>query len=227
MAAKKFRAPTVREGTPQREKKDPPESDKPSARDATKQETREALLRAGAELFSKHGLDVPSLDALCARAGFTRGAFYVHFKDREELIEAVMERATASFLDAILAAQGAELDLQGIVAAFAATVSGGTFAALGAVPLHQFLTACARSTSLRRRYVHLIERTRERLADTVRAGQAAGKVRAGVDAFHTAGLLVAVGLGVGTLLELRVPFDAGEHARALTALLSPPPQPGS
>lgn len=198
----------------------PPNGARPSAREATKAETREALLRAGAEIFSKQGLDAPSLDAICARAGFTRGAFYVHFADREELIAAVMERATESFLEAILAAQGAALDLAGIIAAFAAAVGGGTFTALGAVPLHQFLAACARSTRLRKRYVQLIEQTRERLAESVRAGQRAGKVRGDVDAFLAAGLLVAVGLGVGTILELRVPFDAAEHARALTGLLS-------
>jgi len=198
-----------------------PDSSRTTARDATKQETRDALLRAGAELFAKQGLDVPSLDALCARAGFTRGAFYVHFKDREDFIAAVMERATASFLDAILAAQGAALDLQGIIGAFAAAVCGGTFAALGAVPLHQFLTACSRSGPLRRSYVQLIERTRGRLAEAVRAGQETGRIRADVDPSHTAGLLVAIGLGVGTLLELRFPFDAAAHARALTVLLSP------
>jgi TetR/AcrR family transcriptional repressor of nem operon len=202
-----------------------PDSDrdggKPSSqRDATKQETRDALIRAGAELFAKQGLDAPSLDALCARAGFTRGAFYVHFKDREELIAAVMESATASFLEAIMAARGAELDLSGILAAFAEAVSGGTFDALGAVPLHQFLSACARSDKLRRRYVKLIEATRERLAESVRAAQRAGRARGDVDAFHTAGLLVAIGLGVGTILELKVPFDAKAHARALDALLA-------
>jgi AcrR family transcriptional regulator len=193
--------------------------DPASGRDATKQETREALIRAGAELFSKQGLDAPSLDALCARAGFTRGAFYVHFKDREELIAAVMESATASFLEAIMAVPGAEMDLGGIIAAFAAAVSGGTFGALGAVPLHQFLAACARSATLRRRYVQVIERTRERLAESVRAGQRAGRVRGDVDAFHAAGLLVAIGLGVGTILELKVPFDAAAHARSLSGLL--------
>jgi TetR/AcrR family transcriptional repressor of nem operon len=198
----------------------PPPPSAPSGRDATKQETREALIRAAAQLFAKQGLDAPSLDAICARAGFTRGAFYVHFADREELIVAVMESATASFLEAILAAPGVELDLAGIIAAFAAAVGGGTFAAFGKVPLHQVLTACSRLPRLRRRYVEILERTRDRLADVVRAGQGDGRVRADVDAAHAAGLLIAVGLGVGTMLELRVPFEATPHAEAMTVLLA-------
>jgi TetR/AcrR family transcriptional regulator, transcriptional repressor for nem operon len=205
----------------------PPASER--GRDAAKQETRDALVRAATELFSKHGLDAPSLDAICARAGFTRGAFYVHFADREELIVAVMEQATASFLDRILAAHDVDaaeargaLDLEGIIAAFTAAVGGGAFTAFGTVPLDRFLAACARSPALRRRYVKRVERTRERLAEAVRAGQDAGAVRRDVDAAQTAGLLVAVALGAGMLIELRVPFDAADHAAAVTRLLAAP-----
>jgi AcrR family transcriptional regulator len=193
---------------------------KKEPREATKQETREALIQAGMELFSEKGLDVPSLDALCARAGYTRGAFYVHFKDREDFIVAVMETATSRFLEGILAAQGQDLDLEGSITAFAQAVAGGTFAALGAVPLYQFLAACARSDALRGRYVRLIEATRERLAVSVRAAQRAGRIRRDVDAMRAAGLLVAIGLGVGTLTELGVPFEPMQHARALTKILA-------
>ncbi len=68
--------------------------------------------------------------------------------------------------------------------------------------------------------MEILEHTRDRLASIVRAGQQSGRVRADVDATHAAGLLVALGLGVGIMLELRVPFDAAPHADALTALLS-------
>ncbi len=204
-------------------KRSPPPSDR--GREAAKQETREALIRAATELFAKQGLDAPSLDAICARAGFTRGAFYVHFADREELIVAVMEQGTASFLDKILKEQGAEreaLDLLGISAAFTAAVADGTFVAFGAVPLDRFLAACSRSPALRRRYVKRIEQTRERVAEAVRGGQRAGAVRPDVDAVQTAGLLVAAALGAGMLIELRVRFDAADHAAALTRMLTAP-----
>ncbi|MCZ7684911.1 MAG: TetR family transcriptional regulator [Sandaracinaceae bacterium] len=54
--------------------------------------TREALVDAAAELFAEQGLTGPSLDAICAKAGFTRGAFYVHFATRDDLIAAVVEK---------------------------------------------------------------------------------------------------------------------------------------
>ncbi len=195
---------------------------KGSARELTKQETREALLRAGMELFAEQGLDVPSLDALCARAGFTRGAFYVHFADREAFIVAVMERATGSFLDVVLQARGQALDLRAVVETFAQAVKGGTFPVFGDVPMHQFLAACARSPALRTRYLGLLLETRDRLAEAVRAGQRAGTVRRKIDPDLIAGLLVSTALGVGTMSALAVPFDAPAHMAAVLALLAPP-----
>jgi AcrR family transcriptional regulator len=195
-------------------------------RDAGKQETREALIRAGVALFSEEGLDTPSLDAICARAGFTRGAFYVHFKDRDDFVVAVMESATGSFVDALFeAASDGErpepLDLQQVCMAFVTAVSGGTFPALGTVPLHQFLTACARSTQLREGYVALLQRSRARVAGVVAEGQRLGVIRADVDPMLVAGLLVTAALGVGTITEIGVPFDARPHAAAMLALLAP------
>jgi AcrR family transcriptional regulator len=173
------------------------------------------------ELFAEQGLDVPSLDALCARAGFTRGAFYVHFADREQFIVAVMESATSRFLDAVLSASGRALDLGEVIAAFSASVAGGSFPVFGDVPMHQFLAACARSTALRDRYLALMLAARARLAESTRAGQRAGTVRADVDADLLAGLLVAVALGVGTMTALDAPFDAAAHCGALMGLLAP------
>ena len=63
-------------------------------------QTREALIAAGIAAIGSEGLDA-SLDAICARAGFTRGAFYVHFQDRDDLLETVMERVGRLFLESL------------------------------------------------------------------------------------------------------------------------------
>lgn len=191
-----------------------PRADQPAS-------TRDALIRAGMELFAKEGLDVPSLDALCARAGFTRGAFYVHFRDREEFIVAVMDAATGSFLDAILSASGEALSLQQIVAAFSGAVAGGRFPVFGEVPFHQFLAACARSKALRKRYGAIVKATIERLGAVVRAGQAKGSIRGDVDAERVSGLLVAIALGVGAVTEIDVRFDTQAHTGELLTMLAP------
>src|SRR5262252_1452795 len=65
-----------------------PKKKRPKFRVASMQRTREALIQAGIELFAEKGLDAPSLDEICDRAGYTRGAFYVHFADRDEFVVA-------------------------------------------------------------------------------------------------------------------------------------------
>src|SRR5215212_2654399 len=74
----------------------------PSTREQAKAETREALIMAALDEFAAHGLEAPSLDAICARAGYTRGAFYVHFKDRGDLLIAVVEHALTHFMDSVI-----------------------------------------------------------------------------------------------------------------------------
>src|SRR5690606_17254741 len=147
-----------------------------SARARAKAETREALIQAAIAEFAGHGLDAPSLDAICARAGFTRGAFYVHFEDRDDLVVAVMERVFAAFLDAMVPAGAEPQDLERTVRRYADTVAGlaelrwragrpGAADAVG-VPFHRLLEACARSPALRGRFVALLQRAGERLAGT-------------------------------------------------------------
>ncbi|MBP7705049.1 MAG: TetR/AcrR family transcriptional regulator [Caulobacter sp.] len=57
-----------------------------------RERTKAALVEAAAELIAEKGFDRASLDAICARAGMTRGAFHGNFKNRDELFLAVIDR---------------------------------------------------------------------------------------------------------------------------------------
>lgn len=52
-------------------------------RDATK--TRQKLLRAAEYLFIRKGYAATTVDEICKRAGATKGAFFHHFKNKEDL----------------------------------------------------------------------------------------------------------------------------------------------
>lgn len=55
-------------------------------------ETREALLDAALEEFHARGVSRPSLTDIAARVGMTRGAVYVHFENKSDLLSALLER---------------------------------------------------------------------------------------------------------------------------------------
>ena len=48
--------------------------------------TRERLLDAAFDLFAEEGVDATSIEAVCERAGFTRGAFYSNFESKYALL---------------------------------------------------------------------------------------------------------------------------------------------
>ncbi len=180
---------------------------KPVSREQSKQETREALIQAAMDAFAKEGLEAPSLDAICERAGYTRGAFYVHFRDRDDLVVAVMERVTGLLLDSLIATGDAALDLERTVRTFAEAVAAGAYPVPGSVRSYQILQACARSETIRERYVATLNEAVRRVTHVVELGQRAGSVRACLDPAQVANLLVALVLSVQTLREVAYPFD--------------------
>lgn len=65
--------------------------------------TRQKLLDAAAQVFAEVGLDAASVESICDRAGFTRGAFYSNFATKDELMLALTERIAEEKIDAVTA----------------------------------------------------------------------------------------------------------------------------
>jgi AcrR family transcriptional regulator len=172
---------------------------KTNSRELAKQETREALIRAGMAAFVEEGIDLPSLDAICARAGFTRGAFYVHFKDRDDFFAAVADQAVREFIEWIFSSGDASTEpagLDGIVERFLTAVTEGQ-----KLPApHKLLMQIAARGSQRgpatdAPYGVLIQGALTRMQAVVRDGQAHGAVKRDLDAAQLGLLLVASAVG--------------------------------
>jgi TetR/AcrR family acrAB operon transcriptional repressor len=54
--------------------------------------TREGILDAAEACFLEHGVFRTTLEHIAARAGYTRGAVYWHFKNKLEVLQAVIDR---------------------------------------------------------------------------------------------------------------------------------------
>ncbi len=198
----------------------------PRGREAAKERTRLALIQAGLELFAEQGLDAPSLDAICQRAGYTRGAFYVHFKDREDFLVAVMRQVGGLVLDALLAATTSPDQGRTLAATaqrFLVMFADGSYplGPAGGIRPHQLLDACARSERVRDLYVELVNEAIARLAQVVAAEQEQHALRSDVSAVATAQLLLALVIGVQTMLELGVPIDVAGSTKQWLHLLAP------
>jgi AcrR family transcriptional regulator len=179
-------------------------------------ETRNALIEAGVAAFAEEGLDA-SLDGICARAGYTRGAFYVHFADRDDFLVAVMERVGVTFLAGVFAGRS----LPSTVSRFVEAVVSGAYplTAKSGVKPHQLLEACARSPRVRARYVELIESSLAQLQGLIALGQKS-ELRDDVEPAQVAALLMATVIGAQTMLELEAPLQPRAVAATLLQLLS-------
>ena len=79
----------------------PSTSHRPGRREAEAQATRDALIRAALELFTKRGYSEVGTEEIVARAKVTRGALYHHFTDKRDLFRAVFERVEGDLMERI------------------------------------------------------------------------------------------------------------------------------
>ena len=68
-----------------------------------RQQTREYLIEAAAHVFAERGFHGASLDQVAAAAGFTKGAVYSNFKNKEDLFLALLEANRDREMDALYA----------------------------------------------------------------------------------------------------------------------------
>jgi TetR/AcrR family transcriptional repressor of nem operon len=192
-----------------------------SLREQSKSQTRQAIIAAAVDCFSKAGLDSPSLDAICAQAGCTRGAFYVHFKNRDALIAAAMTERRGAVLATMLSAPPGSLSIPALLNQFGLAVEQGAFPMPGAVRSGELLSACRRSPTIKKTQGKLVQQTLERLEQHAAAGRKAGALRSDVQDAALATLLLVLEAGTELLLDLDVRLDFGAAARTLARLVEP------
>lgn len=195
----------------------------PRKRQVTKEETRAALIAAGAAEFTQNGIEGSSLDAICARAGFTRGAFYVHFKDRDDLLSAIIELLLGGFHDTLFATTDHATLAETITRYVAAVVAGAPATrSVGRWQYHNTIAACARTPAVRERYLALQRKGMALVATAARNGQRSGEVRDDVNADALAEILVILTMGLSVMHDLGYGLDMNRAATAVSTLVSPP-----
>ena len=193
-------------------------ADKPRARDIAKQETRDALIQAGMEAFSEEGVDLPSLDGICARAGFTRGAFYVHFKDREDFLGAIVDKVLQDFVNWVISTGETQGGVVGVIDRFFTVVREGKLPFTERQRLLLQLVSRGIGAEGEHRYKALIEEAVIRLTVAVREAQGQGRMRRDLNAKQTATLLAAAAVGFIALVDAGFQPNIDEIRRTVDAL---------
>ncbi|MDT0310068.1 TetR/AcrR family transcriptional regulator [Streptomyces sp. DSM 44917] len=74
---------------------------------ARRARTRQRLLDAALQVFAEEGFGRSTVEQVCERAGYTRGAFYSNFTSLDELFLAMWEERSVRMLNALRAALAA------------------------------------------------------------------------------------------------------------------------
>ncbi|GAB3559257.1 TetR/AcrR family transcriptional regulator [Spelaeicoccus albus] len=62
-------------------------------------QTRARLMDAAIDAFAERGVMAASVEDICERAGYTRGAFYSNFADKEELVLALLDQQISDVVE--------------------------------------------------------------------------------------------------------------------------------
>jgi AcrR family transcriptional regulator len=76
-----------------------------------REDSRRRLIEAAKDAFAEHGIRDTPVEAICDRAGFTRGAFYSNFSSKEDLFLAVYEEEATRRQQAIAEVIASVVDL--------------------------------------------------------------------------------------------------------------------
>ncbi|MBV6397521.1 MAG: hypothetical protein HFACDABA_03135 [Anaerolineales bacterium] len=69
------------------------------------EETKARILEAAVKQFSVHGFNKASVDSICEQAGISKGAFYHHFKTKQDVFLALLDGWLQTFDQAIEASK--------------------------------------------------------------------------------------------------------------------------
>lgn len=198
--------------------------------------TRELLMESAAAVAARRGIDRASLEEVAERAGFTKGAVYANFSNKEELFLAMLDAhfdARLAEIERILSTE-ADPDEQ------AREAAEGMMRMMAAEPewhrlFFEFAVHAARNEGFRAQLVERYRGLRERLADLLARRAERLGIEPAVPADQIAAMAFAMANGVAlerllepeavpdTLFaEMIATFFTGLRARAV----APPPPAG-
>lgn len=154
----------------------------------TADDTRTAILDAAADEFARHGYEGARLARIATAAGLSAGAIYNHYRAKDDLLLAVVERSTASSMLEVVEA-GSTADHLAAVAHLLEQPADE------APLLAELILASRRDPDAGRALLDELGEAERQTADRLRGAQARGELAADLDAEAMARFSVMVGLG--------------------------------
>ncbi len=191
----------------------------------SREETRQKLLESALQVFARNGYERATVDEIVREAGFSKGAFYVHFETKEDLFwEMLEERISAQqdmFRQTLDGSQSvAENERRILEQAFNMDAHP-----LGPAVILEFTAHGMRNKKVRDQLAKMYERWHSFVRETLEAGRELGIVRKDVDVKLLASTMMA--LFEGSMIQshfapedLRLDRQVGDLSSLIAELIS-------
>jgi AcrR family transcriptional regulator len=186
-------------------------------REASKNETRQLILRAARRLFAQKGMEESTIRDIAREAGVSPASVVVHFKSKTALLEEALNRDIETALSELVASMPEDLDLLDRLMHLAKGFfrlydqNRKLYRALIRYTIFEPAGETPNITNVSELYLRL-------LSGLVEAGQARGIIRAEVDATVAAGAIFSLYLGALIMLFRRPDMTVELVAEALAAM---------
>jgi AcrR family transcriptional regulator len=178
-----------------------------AAKRRRREETRQLLVDAGLSVFARCGYERATVDEIVREAGFSKGAFYVHFDSKEDLFWEMLQDRIDTQQETLRQA----IDPEGSVSAnerrlLEAIFGAGQTDSVWPAMFMEFAAHAGRNEKVRERLAAMYERWHSFTVQMLAAAKELGKVRADLDVGFAASVLIA--LIEGSMVQSRLAPEA-------------------
>ena len=188
-----------------------------------RQQTREHLLAAAAEVFGERGFHGASLDEVAAVAGFTKGAVYSNFKNKEDLFLALFKANYDREMDALRAAlRNSEVPPEARISEFVHLIRDQTAQAGRNFNLlyQEFLLYAARNPEVREELIRIDDEGVQALAEILQSERRRVGLEPLESPLQTARIVEILFRGIGQLRVLRPEAADDDFVQAAIAFVA-------
>jgi AcrR family transcriptional regulator len=186
-----------------------------------RQQTREHLLAAAAEVFGERGFHGASLDEVAAVAGFTKGAVYSNFKSKEDLFLALFKANYEREMQALRTTLDSEVPPESRISDFVSLIRDETRRTRNMGLLYQeFLLYAARNPTAREQLTQIEEEGVRALAQIIEVERARQGIEPLESAVQMARLINVLFRGIGQLRVLQPDLAGDDLVEAAIAFVA-------
>jgi AcrR family transcriptional regulator len=187
-----------------------------------RQQTREHLLAAAAEVFAERGFHNASLDEVAAVAGFTKGAVYSNFKNKEDLFLALFRANYEREMQALRTTLGdSAVPPESRISDFVSLIRDETRRARNMGLLYQeFLLYAARNPAARDQLIQIEDEGVRALAQILETERARQGIEPLESAVQMARLIDVLFRGIGQLRLLQPDLADDDLVEAAIAFVA-------